>query len=50
MQARQALLEGRFASFKDEFLAGYRPVNEQMRELQRRKWLEARALERSKNG
>jgi queuine tRNA-ribosyltransferase len=47
-QTRQAITDGTFTSFKDEFLAGYTPVNEQVREAQRRKWQEARALERSK--
>jgi queuine tRNA-ribosyltransferase len=47
-QVREAIAEGRFASFKAEFLAGYTPVNAQVREAQRRKWQEARALERSK--
>ncbi len=47
-QARQAIAEGRFTSFKEEFLAGYKPVSEEVRAVQRRKWQEARALERSK--
>lgn len=47
-QARQAIADGSFSSFKASFLAGYTPVNEQVREAQRRKWQEARALERSK--
>ncbi len=45
-QARQAILDGTFASFKAEFLAGYTPVSQEIRDAQRRKWLEARALER----
>ncbi len=47
-QVRQAIAEDRFASFKDDFLAGFTPPNEQVREAQRRKWLEAKAVERSK--
>ncbi len=49
-QVRQAIAEDRFASFKDEFLAGFTPPSEQVRESQRRKWLEAKTLERSKSG
>jgi queuine tRNA-ribosyltransferase len=48
-QVRQSITEGRFTSFKEDFLAGYKPVDEQVREAQRRKWQDARALERSKS-
>jgi queuine tRNA-ribosyltransferase len=47
-QVRQAIADGSFTSFKEAFLAGYQPVKEEVREAQRRKWQEARALQRSK--
>ncbi len=45
-QVRASIAEGTFARFKDEFLAGYTPASEQVREEQRKKWLAARAAER----
>ena len=48
-QVRQSIAEDRFANFKEEFLAGFTPPSEQVREAQRRKWLEAKALERGKS-
>lgn len=38
-----AILEDRFDSFRTEFLAGYRPTDEQVRLEQKRKWLKRRA-------
>lgn len=45
-QARQTTINGTFTSFKETFLAGYTPVRQEVRDAQRRNWLEARALER----
>ncbi len=39
---RSAILDGTFSSFKDSFLASYRPTNEQIRLDQKRKWLKSR--------
>ncbi|MFC2004042.1 tRNA guanosine(34) transglycosylase Tgt [Chloroflexota bacterium] len=36
---RSAILDGTFDSFKDDFLASYRPTNEQVRLDQKQKWL-----------
>ena len=41
-KARSAILNGTFASFKDNFLAGYQPTNEQIRIDQKQKWLKSR--------
>jgi queuine tRNA-ribosyltransferase len=41
-KARSAILNGTFASFKDNFLAGYQPTNEQIRLDQKQKWLKSR--------
>ena len=38
-EARSAILNGTFGSFKDDFLAGYQPTNEQIRLSQKQKWL-----------
>lgn len=40
--ARQAILSGRFADFKADFLAGYQLTNQQTRAEQRRRWLRSR--------
>jgi queuine tRNA-ribosyltransferase len=45
-QVRQSIKDGIFARFKADFLAGYTPASEQVREEQRKKWQEARAAER----
>ncbi|MFC1893946.1 tRNA guanosine(34) transglycosylase Tgt [Chloroflexota bacterium] len=39
---RGAILDGTFSSFKDSFLANYRPADEQVRLSQKRKWLQSR--------
>lgn len=39
---RGAIQSGSFGSFKDEFLAGYQPVDESVRLEQKQKWLKAR--------
>ncbi|MFC1952418.1 tRNA guanosine(34) transglycosylase Tgt [Chloroflexota bacterium] len=41
-KARSAILDGTFNSFKDNFLAGYKPTDEQVRLNQKQKWLESR--------
>ncbi len=38
---RNAILDGTFGSFKDNFLASYQPTNEQTRLDQKRKWLKS---------
>ena len=38
---REAILSGTFDAFRDEFLASYQPVDDEVRLIQRRKWLEA---------
>jgi len=38
---REAILGGTFDAFRDEFLASYRPVDDEVRLIQREKWLEA---------
>jgi len=43
---RGAIQNGIFGSFKDEFLAGYQPTDEQIRLDQKQKWLKARDLSR----
>ncbi|MFC1915000.1 tRNA guanosine(34) transglycosylase Tgt [Chloroflexota bacterium] len=44
--ARSAILVGSFGSFKDDFLAGYRPTDEQIRLEQKQKWLKSRRPDR----
>jgi len=39
---RDAILDGTFPSFGDEFLASYQPTDEQKRLDQKRKWLRSR--------
>ena len=39
-----AILDGTFSSFKDSFLAGYRPADEPTRLAQKQKWLKRRNL------
>ena len=46
-QARAAILQQRFAAFKDEFLAQYTPAAEAVRVAQRRKWQARRAAQKS---
>ncbi|MBA7576421.1 Queuine tRNA-ribosyltransferase [subsurface metagenome] len=41
---RGAILDGTFLSFKDEFLAAYRPADEPTRLAQKQKWLKRRNL------
>jgi len=43
-KARDAILNGTFGSFRDDFLASYRPTNEQVRLSQKQKWLKSRRL------
>jgi len=40
--ARQAILDGTFTVFRNEFLARYRPTDEAVRLAQKQKWLSAR--------
>ncbi len=42
-EARNAILNGNFSSFKDNFLAHYQPTNEEVRLSQKQKWLKSRA-------
>jgi queuine tRNA-ribosyltransferase len=46
VKIRGAILNGTFSSLREEFLAGYRPTDEQVRLAQKRKWLESRDLSR----
>ena len=39
---RAAILRGDFADFKEDFLANYRPTDQQARVVQRQKWLRSR--------
>ncbi|MDD4923966.1 MAG: tRNA guanosine(34) transglycosylase Tgt [Dehalococcoidales bacterium] len=39
---RQAILDGKFASFKSDFLNNYKPTNEEVRIEQKKKWIEVR--------
>ena len=39
--ARRAILDGQFDHFKGEFLAGYRPTDQEVRVAQKQKWIEA---------
>jgi len=41
-KARSAILDGTFNAFKDEFLVGYQPTDEQMRLNQKQRWLKSR--------
>jgi queuine tRNA-ribosyltransferase len=41
-EIREAVLDGSFGTFKDGFLSGYRPTNEQVRQEQKERWLRAR--------
>lgn len=43
-RARSAILDGTFNSFKDNFLSGYQPTDEQTRLAQKQKWLKSRRL------
>jgi hypothetical protein len=38
-QVRQSISQGFFNSFKEDFLAGYRSSDEQIRIAQKQKWL-----------
>jgi len=40
---RGAIMDGTFNSFKDNFLANYRPTNEETRLSQKQKWLKSRS-------
>lgn len=40
---REAILDGTFRSFRDNFLAGYQPAGDEVRLTQRGKWLEAQS-------
>ena len=39
---RSTITDGTFSSFRDDFLASYKPVDEKVRLAQRQKWLESR--------
>jgi len=41
-EIREAILDGTFATFKDNFLSGYRTTDEQVRLKHKEKWLKAR--------
>jgi len=43
-KVRSAILHGTFNSFKDNFLASYKPTDEQIRLNQKQKWLKSRRL------
>ena len=43
-KVRSAILDGTFNSFKDNFLAGYKPTDEQIRLNQKQKWVKSRRL------
>lgn len=43
-QIRSAILDGTFNSFKDNFLSGYQPTDEQTRLNQKQRWLKSRRL------
>ncbi len=43
-KVRSAILDGTFNSFKDNFLASYKPTDEQIRLNQKQKWLKSRRL------
>ena len=40
--ARRAITEGSFGAFRERFIGGYRTTDEEVRRLQKDKWLEAR--------
>ena len=40
---REAILSGSFGSFRDDFLAHYRPTDDEVRRAQRERWLEAQS-------
>jgi tRNA-guanine family transglycosylase len=42
-EIRNAMLDGTFSSFKDSFLAGYQPTDEQTRIGQKQRWLKSRS-------
>ena len=44
-EIRNAILDGTFSSFRDEFLASYQPTDEQVRLSQKQKWLRRRDLD-----
>ncbi|MEA2085727.1 MAG: tRNA guanosine(34) transglycosylase Tgt [Chloroflexota bacterium] len=46
VKIRGAILDGTFSSLREEFLATYRPTDEQVRLAQKKKWLESRDLSR----
>ncbi len=41
-EIRLAITNGNFSQYKDNFLASYRTINEEIRQQQKQKWLEAR--------
>jgi queuine tRNA-ribosyltransferase len=41
---RETILSGDFISFRDNFLAGYQPTDDEVRSIQREKWLKAQNL------
>jgi len=43
---RGAIIDGTFNSFRDDFLSGYRPTDEQIRLDQKRRWLESRSQDK----
>jgi hypothetical protein len=38
---RDAITGGTFSSFRDSFLASYQPTNDEVRLVQKKKWLDA---------
>jgi hypothetical protein len=40
---REAILSGSFGSFRDDFLAHYRPTDDGVRLVQRERWLKAQS-------
>jgi queuine tRNA-ribosyltransferase len=49
-EIRSAICDGTFENFKKEFLAGYRPTDEQTRLTQKKKWLEGKGEEEGDTG
>jgi queuine tRNA-ribosyltransferase len=47
---RRAIIDGTFDSFRQKFLAGYKPTNEETRLEQKKKWLETRSQLQSDKG
>jgi len=43
-QIRSAMLSGTFNAFKENFLANYKPTDEQIRLDQKQRWLKSRNL------